>query len=84
MKFRRTIAPFLLSLSMSFCSPSPSGTISELVNPAEQTSPVRAESRKDFDNFDYYKNSAFENPDVNFKELKWLQKKLLFKTTSPC
>ncbi|MBS3169936.1 hypothetical protein J4210_05625 [Candidatus Woesearchaeota archaeon] len=53
MKFRRTIAPFLLSLSMSFCSPSPSGTISELVNPAEQTSPVRAESRKDFDNFDY-------------------------------
>ncbi len=33
----------------------------------------------DFDNFDYYKNSAFENPDVNFKELKWLQKKLLFR-----
>lgn len=53
MKLRRTIAPFLLSLSMSFCLPSPSGTISEVVIPAEQTSPVPAESRKNLSDFDY-------------------------------
>jgi radical SAM superfamily enzyme YgiQ (UPF0313 family) len=33
----------------------------------------------DFSNFDYYKNSAFKNPDVSFKRLKYLQKKLLFR-----
>lgn len=33
----------------------------------------------DFSEFDYYKNSAFENPDVSFDELKWLQKKMLIK-----
>ncbi len=34
---------------------------------------------ENFDEFDYYRNSAFENPDINFKQLKWLQKKLLIK-----
>ncbi|MBI2670909.1 cobalamin B12-binding domain-containing protein [Candidatus Woesearchaeota archaeon] len=33
----------------------------------------------DFSKFDYYKNLAYENPDISFKELKWLQKKLLLK-----
>jgi len=32
----------------------------------------------DFSNFDYYKNRAFEDPSMSFKQLKWLQKKLLF------
>ncbi len=30
-----------------------------------------------FEEFDYYKNQAFDNPDINFKRLKFLQKKLL-------
>lgn len=33
----------------------------------------------DFSQFDYYKNSAFENPEVSFRQLKWLQKKLLLR-----
>ncbi len=33
----------------------------------------------DFSNFDYYKNRAFENPEISFKELKRLQKKLIIK-----
>jgi len=33
----------------------------------------------DFSNFDYYKNRAFEDPTLSLRELKWLQKKLLFK-----
>jgi len=31
----------------------------------------------DFSQFDYYKNLAYENPDLSFKEIKKLQKKLL-------
>ncbi|MBU0472490.1 MAG: B12-binding domain-containing radical SAM protein [Nanoarchaeota archaeon] len=34
---------------------------------------------KDFSNFDYYKNRAFEDPTLSLKKLKWLQKKLLIK-----
>ncbi|MFC2135781.1 B12-binding domain-containing radical SAM protein [Bacteroidota bacterium] len=34
---------------------------------------------KNYSDFDYYKNRAYDNPEISVSELKWLQKKLLLK-----